>query len=183
MDWLGVSADNCSIRRTLEVVGQKWTLLLIRDAVNGVRRFDDFHRHVGLSEPVLADRLRKLVAAEILEPSTYREASQRTRTEYRLTAKGWELYPALIALMQWGDKYLADPEGPPIHVLHETCGAPLRASVHCTREHAPVNPHETLVRPGPSARPTSDRQGATGHGRRAKASATRLRARGEPGRD
>src|SRR3977135_3779743 len=103
VNWLEMSTDNCSIQRTLGVVGEKWTLLIIRDAMNGVRRFDDFRRHVGLSEPVLADRLRKLVAADILETRPYRAEGQRSRLEYRLTDKGLDLHAALVALMQWGD--------------------------------------------------------------------------------
>lgn len=157
MDWLQMSTDNCSVRRTLDVVGDKWTLLLIRDAANGVRRFDDFHRHVGLAEPVLARRLRRLVAEQIMETRPYRVPGQRTRTEYRLTAKGWDLYPVLVAIMQWGDKYLADPEGPPIRVLHADCGAPVRAVVECSAEQTPVSPRDARVIPGPSARQITPR--------------------------
>lgn len=155
MDWLAISADNCSIGRTLEIVGEKWTLLVIRDAMNGVRRFDDFHRHVGLSEPVLADRLRKLVAAGILERQSYRVAGQRARTEYRLTAKGWELRPALVALMQWGDAHVADPEGPSLDLRHRDCGAPLHTAIVCAEGHIGVPPQETRAQPGPSARPVA----------------------------
>ncbi|MFC4942076.1 winged helix-turn-helix transcriptional regulator [Pseudonocardia sp. GCM10023141] len=155
MDWLTISAQNCSIRRTLEIVGEKWTLLVIRDAMNGVRRFDDFHHHVGLSEPVLADRLRKLVAAGILERQSYRVAGQRARTEYRLTAKGWQLRPALIALMQWGDEHVADAEGPSLDLRHKGCGGKLRADVVCEHGHVGVAPQQTSAAPGPSARPVA----------------------------
>jgi DNA-binding HxlR family transcriptional regulator len=151
--WLEMSMENCSIQRALDVVGEKWTLLIIRDAVNGVTRFDDFHRHVGLSEAVLADRLRKLVRHGILCTRPYQEPGRRTRWEYRMTTMGWDLYPALVALMQWGDKYAADPEGPPVEVLHRDCGAPVEAVVHCSREHLPLTPRDTKARPGPTARP------------------------------
>jgi DNA-binding HxlR family transcriptional regulator len=150
-----MSTENCSIQRTLDLVGEKWTLLILRDAVNGVTRFDDFHRHVGLSETVLADRLRKLVRHGIVGTRPYREPGSRTRHEYHVTAKGWDLYPALVALMQWGDKYAADPGGPPVEVLHRDCGAPVEAVVHCSREHLPLTPREAEVRPGPTARRTS----------------------------
>jgi DNA-binding HxlR family transcriptional regulator len=144
--WLEISTHNCSIQRTLALVGEKWTLLIIRDAMNGVRRFDDFRRHVGLSEPVLADRLRKLVAAGILETRPYRAEGQRARLEYQLTDKGLDLHPALVALMQWGDRYLAGPDGPAIEILHRDCGAPVRAVVECTGDHLEVGPHTSRIR-------------------------------------
>ncbi|WP_037682525.1 helix-turn-helix domain-containing protein [Streptomyces griseus] len=153
MRWLETSTENCTVHRTLDLIGEKWSLLLIRDAMNGVRRFDDFRRHVGLSEAVLADRLRKLVAAGILETVAYREPGSRTRHEYRLTGKGWELWPAMIALKQWGDRYTADPQGPPLEVHHVECGEPLRAVVLCTEGHGPLTPREARTRPGPSAQP------------------------------
>ncbi|MFF9779960.1 winged helix-turn-helix transcriptional regulator [Streptomyces sp. NPDC013978] len=152
MRWLETSAENCTVHRTLDLVGEKWSLLLVRDAMNGVRRFDDFRRHVGLSEAVLADRLRKLVAAGILETAAYREPGSRTRHEYRLTRKGWDLWPAMIALKQWGDRYTADPEGPPLEVSHADCGDPVRAVVLCEEGHGPLTPREARTRPGPSAR-------------------------------
>jgi DNA-binding HxlR family transcriptional regulator len=157
VNWLEMSTDNCSIQRTLGVVGEKWTLLIIRDAMNGVRRFDDFRRHVGLSEPVLADRLRKLIAAGILETRPYRAEGQRSRLEYHLTDKGLDLHTALVALMQWGDRYLADPDGPAIEVLHHDCGAPARAVVECTGEHVEVGPRSSRIRALRGAR----RQGAS----------------------
>ncbi len=153
MRWLETSTANCTVQRTLDLVGEKWSLLLLRDAMNGVRRFDDFRRHVGLSEAVLADRLRKLVAAGILETVAYREPGSRTRHEYRLTRKGWDLWPAMIALKQWGDQYTADPEGPPLAVHHAECGEGVRAVVVCADGHGPLTPHQAGIRPGPSARP------------------------------
>ncbi|RAY11135.1 transcriptional regulator [Actinomadura craniellae] len=153
MDWLQTSAENCTVRRTLDIVGEKWTLLILRDTVNGVRRFDDLRRHIGVSETILADRLRKLVGAGILERRPYREPGRRTRWEYRVTPRGWELWPVLIALMQWGDRYTADPEGPPLNATHHGCGAPLRAVVECAQGHGPLGPREAEVQPGPSARP------------------------------
>ncbi|MEH0542535.1 helix-turn-helix domain-containing protein [Streptomyces sp. B21-105] len=153
MRWLETSTKNCTVHRTLDLVGEKWSLLLLRDAMNGVRRFDDFRRHVGLSEAVLADRLRKLVAAGILETLAYREPGSRTRHEYRLTRKGWDLWPAMIALKQWGDQYTADPQGPPLEVQHADadCGEPLRAVVVCAQGHGPLIPPEARTHPGPSA--------------------------------
>ncbi|MCC4316123.1 helix-turn-helix transcriptional regulator [Streptomyces samsunensis] len=153
MNWLNISTENCPIQRTLDIVGEKWTLLLLRDAVNGVRRFEDFHRHIGLSESVLTDRLRKLVTAGILKVTPYQEPGSRARNEYRLTSKGWDLWPVLMALRQWGDQHAADPEGPVLDVRHAECGAPVRAVVTCGDERVPLGPAEVTVLPGPSARP------------------------------
>jgi DNA-binding HxlR family transcriptional regulator len=153
MKWLEMSTENCTVQRTLDLVGEKWTLLLLRDAFNGVRRFDDFRRHVGLSEAVLADRLRKLVAAGILATVPYRENGSRTRHEYRLTPKGGDLWPVLVALRQWGETYVGDPEGPVLEIRHRDCGAAVRVVVECPEEHAALSPTEVRVVPGPAARP------------------------------
>ncbi|MFJ4466857.1 winged helix-turn-helix transcriptional regulator [Streptomyces sp. NPDC089424] len=152
MTWLETSTENCTVQRTLELVGEKWSLLVLRDAMNGVRRFDDFRRHMGLSEAVLADRLRKLVDAQILETRPYREPGSRTRYEYRLTPKGWDLWPAMIALKQWGDRYTADPEGPPLEVRHRDCGEAVEAVIVCPGGHGALTPWDACTRPGASAR-------------------------------
>jgi len=160
MRWLDISTENCSVQRTLDLVGEKWTLLVLRDAFNGVRRFDDLHRHVGVSEPVLADRLRKLVAAGLLETRPYQEPGQRLRHEYRPTDKGWELYPALIALLQWGDRHCADPDGPALVVRHQECGCPVRAVVQCTGDHHTLSHRDTVAAAGPGARSISSHRTA-----------------------
>jgi DNA-binding HxlR family transcriptional regulator len=153
MDWLETSTENCPIQRTLDIVGEKWTFLILRDAFNGVRRFDDFKRHVGLSDPVLADRLRKLVQAGILSTRPYRDPGTRTRHEYRLTDKGLDLYPVLIALLRWGERHHPDPGGPQIEVRHRDCGAPVDAVVRCRADHEELTARQTVARPGPGARP------------------------------
>lgn len=148
-----MSTENCTVQRALDLVGEKWTLLILRDAMNRVRRFDDFRRHVGLSDAVLSDRLRKLVAAGILRAVPYQEAGSRTRNEYRLTQKGRDLWPVLMALRQWGETYVANPEGPVIDIRHSECDAPVRVVVECSGGHAALTPAEVTVRPGPAARP------------------------------
>ncbi|MGW1730515.1 winged helix-turn-helix transcriptional regulator [Streptomyces sp. NBC_01617] len=153
MKWLEMSTENCTVQRALDVVGEKWTLLILRDAFNGVRRFDDFHRHMGLSEAVLAGRLRKLVAAGVLRTVPYQEQGSRTRQEYRLTRKGRDLWPVLVALRQWGETYVGDAEGPVLDIRHSDCGAPVRVVVECSGEHAALTPAEVTVLPGPAARP------------------------------
>lgn len=144
MKWLETDTANCSVGRALDVVGEKWSLLIVRDAFNGVRRYEEFRRHIGLSEAVLADRLRKLTAAGILRAEPYREPGTRTRSEYRLTPKGRDLWPVLLALKQWGDAHAADPEGP-----SSTSGTPAAARPSASSSSARVRSTP------PSARATS----------------------------
>jgi DNA-binding HxlR family transcriptional regulator len=152
MNWLDFDSESCSVQRTLAVVGEKWTMLLIRDAANGVRRFDDFRRHVGLSEAVLAARLRTLVAQGLFETREYQEPGQRKRNEYRLTAKGWDLFPVLIALMQFGDKHLADAGAQPWQIQHKACGHPVRAEVRCTHDDEALTYRDTVAAAAAGAR-------------------------------
>jgi DNA-binding HxlR family transcriptional regulator len=148
----GWSTANCSIRGALEVVGEKWSLLVLREAYSGVRRFDDFHRAIGCPRNLLGERLGKLVDEGLLERVPYREPGQRTRHEYRLTAKGEELRPALVALMQWGDRWTADADGPPAVVRHRDCGAQVRAVLVCEAGHDALGAKELVAVPGPGAR-------------------------------
>lgn len=149
--WIETSTDNCSVQRTLDLIGDKWTLHVIRDAANGIHRFDEFRRHVGMSEAVLSDRLRTLVGAGIFETREYREPGQRARNEYRLTAKGWELWPVLLGLMQWGDRHVADRRGPALEVRHKVCGHEVQAVVMCTHDHEVLTPYDAKATPGPGA--------------------------------
>jgi DNA-binding HxlR family transcriptional regulator len=156
MAWIDYDTESCSVQRTLAVIGEKWTMLLIRDAANGVRRFDDFRRHIGLSEAVLASRLRALVAQGLFETREYQEPGQRKRHEYRLTAKGWDLFPVLIALTQFGDQHLTDRsngDAPPWLIQHKDCGHPVRAEVRCVHDGQVLTPRDTQAVPGPGARP------------------------------
>ncbi|MGO1908629.1 MAG: winged helix-turn-helix transcriptional regulator [Brevibacterium linens] len=143
MDWLEFDTADCSIQKTLDIIGEKWTVLILREAFNGVRRFDQIRDHVGVSDPVLSDRLRKLVASGVLEAKPYREAGQRPRKEYRLTSKGLDLYPVMISLLRWGDKHCAGPAGPPLEVRHRDCGEPVRTVVECAAGHRVAAPHES----------------------------------------
>lgn len=127
--------DRCSIGRAMEVVGTRSAMLLMREAFFGTRRFDDFAARVGVTEAVAAKRLRELVDAGLLERSPYQEPGQRTRHEYLLTQKGRDLVPAALALMQWGDRYLAGEDGPPLAVQHVDCGAPVSVDVRCASGH------------------------------------------------
>ena len=145
------STANCSVGRTLEVVGTRSAVLMMREAYYGTRRFDDFARRVGVSEPVAAARLRELVDAGLLVRRPYREPGARSRMEYRLTAKGRDLLPAVVALMQWGDAYAADPAGPPVELRHRDCGGDVRAELRCADGHHVVA-REIVVSAGPGVR-------------------------------
>lgn len=151
MEWLDYETGNCSVQRTLEVIGEKWTILVLREVFNGVHRFDQIRDHVGMPDAVLSARLRRLVHQGVLIAVPYREPGARTRHEYRLTEKGLELYPIMIALLQWGDKHRVDPDGPALIVTHRECGARVHAVVQCAEGHAvPVG--ESSPVPGPGAR-------------------------------
>jgi DNA-binding HxlR family transcriptional regulator len=125
-----LSSLHCSIARTLDVVGERWTLLVLRDAFNGARRFADFADRLPIARNILTDRLQTLVEHGIFRRDRYQERPDRY--EYRLTDKGMELYPVLIALLQWGDRYLAGDDGPPVEVRHTACGGHAAATVVCT---------------------------------------------------
>lgn len=129
------SSARCSLAAALDVVGTRSAMLLLRAAHGGTRRFDDFTCRVGITDAVAAARLRELTEAGLLRREPYREPGQRTRDEYVLTAMGRDLYPALLALLQWGDTYLAGPAGPPLLMHHAGCGQPVAVHVACTAGH------------------------------------------------
>jgi DNA-binding HxlR family transcriptional regulator len=125
----------CSIARTLDVAGEWWTPLILRDVAYGVRRFRELQEDLGISANVLSDRLDTLVSEGMLETSLYQERPQRH--EYRLTDKGADLIPALLALMQWGDRWMWPGARGPVSVIHESCGHEAGIEVrcpHCERE-------------------------------------------------
>jgi DNA-binding HxlR family transcriptional regulator len=127
----------CSIARTLDVAGEWWSPLILRDVAYGVRRFAAIQEDLGISANVLADRLDTLVAEGLLQRSLYQQRPERH--EYRLTDKGADLIPALLALMQWGDRWAWEGQHGPVRVLHEHCGHDVRVEVrcpHCEREAA-----------------------------------------------
>ena len=158
LDW---SIDTCTIGRAMAVLGEKWTMLVLREVFSGVRRFDDMREHTGVPRQVLADRLTTLVEHGLLRREPYREPGARQRHEYRLTAKGFDLYPVLIAVKAWGDRYLADPAGPPLEFAHRDCGAEVHSEIYCAEGHRVTEPRDVSPRPGPGAR----RRSAGGAGR------------------
>jgi DNA-binding HxlR family transcriptional regulator len=151
-DCRDIDLANGSLRRAAEVVGDKWVMMIVRDAMIGITRFDDLRTRLGCSAPVLSNRLRRLVREKILESVPYREPGQRTRLEYRLTDKGFALFHALAALMHWGDSYLADPGGPAFSVRHTDCGGLARIGSYCERDGSAIEVGHLYIAPGPGAR-------------------------------
>lgn len=134
----------CSLARTLEVVGERWTLLIIRDALVGRRRFEEFHENLEIARNVLADRLHRLVEQGVFDRVRYQ--TRPDRFEYVLTARGSDLATAVVALMQWGDRHLAGPQGPPRLVEHE-CGSQIQAQLVCPDCQRPITADEVTARP------------------------------------
>jgi DNA-binding HxlR family transcriptional regulator len=128
-------AEGCTIAKTLEVISTRSAFLILREAFYGATRFDDFAERAGISEPVAAARLRELVQDGLLEREDYREPGQRTRQRYRLTDKGADLFPALVALMQWGNRWL-DDRGGPVELRHRDCGRPVEVHLTCAAGHS-----------------------------------------------
>jgi DNA-binding HxlR family transcriptional regulator len=143
---------NCAIGAALEILGERATFLVLREAFNGVRRFDDMQRRTAIPRQVLSSRLARLVDEGLLRKVPYQEAGQRSRSEYRLTSKGLDLYPVLIALMQWGDRYEAGPDGPPVLLRHRDCGEPVQLQLSCRAGHTLESARDVTPVPGPSAR-------------------------------
>jgi len=150
---LAFSTDNCTVGRAMEVLGERSTFLVLREVINGVRRFEDMRRHSGIPRQVLTNRLALLVEQGILRREPYREPGQRARHEYRLTEKGFDLYPVLVAIRAWGDRYFADPEGSPVEFEHRGCGAEVEVLLRCSDGHELTGNRDVATRPGPGVRP------------------------------
>ncbi|HWG61593.1 MAG TPA: helix-turn-helix domain-containing protein [Streptosporangiaceae bacterium] len=149
---LDYDSVNCSIGAAVAIIGERWTFLVLREAFNGVRRFDDMQRRTAMPRQVLSDRLARLVREDLLRKVPYRDAGQRTRYEYRLTSKGLDLYPVLVALMQWGDEHAVGPAGPQVNLRHRDCGEPLTLQLSCQAGHILDSAREVTPIPGPGAR-------------------------------
>jgi DNA-binding HxlR family transcriptional regulator len=136
----------CSVARSLELVGERWTMLVLREAFSGRRRFDEMAETLGIARNVLTARLARLVEEGILVKVPYQE--RPTRYEYRLTEKGIDLWPVLMALMQFGDRYYA-PDGPPVLVEHRDCGGAVDSHLTCERCGARLGARDVRAHPGP----------------------------------
>lgn len=150
MQWNELDAEACSLARTLSVIGDRWTLLILRDCFLRVRRFDDFQARLGIGRPILADRLKKLVEAFILTKVAYQQ--NPIRYEYRLTDKGLDLYPVILSLVHFGDVHLADRKGPPLLHRHKACGQVFEPVMTCSACGEALGPRDVEVLPGPGAR-------------------------------
>ena len=149
---LDYDTANCAIGAAVGIIGERQTFLVLREAFNGVRRFDDMRRRTGLPRQVLSDRLARLLHEDLLRKVPYQDAGQRTRHEYRLTGKGLDLYPVLVALMAWGDQYAVGPEGPLATLRHRDCGEPVELQLSCRAGHVLGSAREVTPVPGRGAR-------------------------------
>jgi DNA-binding HxlR family transcriptional regulator len=138
-----------SVSRALALIGDHWTLMILREALFGVRRYGQLARNLGIPRPTLSDRLRSLVDSGLLERVLY--AREPDRYEYRLTEAGRELFGAAAMLMRWGDRYLAGPEGPPIMLRHE-CGEIADPMLVCDKCGKEITPYNVTPEPGPGLR-------------------------------
>ncbi|QJY44661.1 winged helix-turn-helix transcriptional regulator [Pseudonocardia broussonetiae] len=135
MDFRELPSGRCSVARTAALVGDAWTVLVLRDLFNGIRRFDDLTTHLGIARNVLTRRLSTLTEHGLVEKVPYREPGRRERHEYRLTPAGRDLRPLLLAMIDYGDRHLAGSDGPPMRVEHAGCGAPVHVEVRCAEGH------------------------------------------------
>jgi DNA-binding HxlR family transcriptional regulator len=143
------AGQTCSVARTLELVGERWTLLILRDAFLGVRRFDDFQRDLGVARNVLNTRLQRLCDAGLLERRLYQQRPERY--EYRLTEMGRDLWPVIVALMEFGDRHLCAEDGPPMLLHHRDCGGEVTSKRTCTDCGADLEARDVVAAPGPGA--------------------------------
>ncbi len=141
--------QGCSLAASLEVIGERWSLLIVRDVMNGNRRFSGIQASLGIARNVLSARLQRLLDEDILERRAYQESPPRY--EYFLTEKGLDLWPALIALMNWGDRHSAGPEGAPLLVVHRDCGGAVSDRGICEACGEVLGARDAKAVPGPGA--------------------------------
>lgn len=142
--------QTCSVAAALEVVGERWSLLIVRDVLLGLRRFDQLQADLGVARNVLQSRLERLVEAGVLEKHRYQDRPERF--EYRLTEKGLDLWPVIVSLLQWGDKYAA-PGGPPVLLTHKGCGGAVDEHRICARCGEPLVARSVQAVAGPGIGP------------------------------
>lgn len=155
MKWDKVGEIRCSVARTASVIGDRWTMLILRNAFLRMRRFEDFQANLGVTRHLLAGRLKRLVGEGILARVPYQQAP--LRHEYRLTDKGKALHPVLMALTAWGDAWMDEGAGPPLLYQHRGCGKHMRPLMVCSECHEPIDVHQVLPIPGPGLTTTRRR--------------------------
>jgi DNA-binding HxlR family transcriptional regulator len=146
------SAWPCPIARSVDVLGDHWNLLIVRQACLGTRRFDDFQRQLGIGRNILTGRLNRLVDEGLLRRERYHD--KPARFEYRLSQMGREVFPILAAMAAWGDRWLGGPEGSPLVLHHTTCDHDVHAEVVCSECHEPLDVRATRATAGPTLAPT-----------------------------
>ena len=137
----------CSIARSVDLLGDWWTPLVLRETYLGVRRFEDFQRNLGIGRNILTQRLNRLVEEGMLARRPYQE--RPVRHEYVLTDKGRDFYPVMAAMQAWGDRWLAGAEGPPVMLHHRGCDHDMEAEVVCSHCGEPISVRDVRARPGP----------------------------------
>jgi len=148
MRWDDIDKQVCSVARALSVVGERWTMLIMRDAFLGTRRFDQFQSNLGITRHRLSERLNKLVEHGVLVKVPYQD--RPVRNEYRLTRKGLGLYPVLMSLARWGDDWMDKDQGAPLEYVHQTCGHKTHPVLACSECGEPLRPEEVKPELGPA---------------------------------
>jgi DNA-binding HxlR family transcriptional regulator len=149
MKWTELEAEPCSVARTVSVIGDRWTLLVLRECFLGVKRFEEFQERLAISRPMLVDRLHKLVEAKVLKKVAYQQTP--TRYDYRLTPKGLDLHPVLMAIVHWGDTHMAGKAGRPLLHRHTGCGHLFDPVTVCSECRTALSAREVTVEAGPGA--------------------------------
>jgi DNA-binding HxlR family transcriptional regulator len=144
MKWSELADQNCSAARTIAVIGDRWTLMLLRDLFLGIRRFDDFERRLRISRSIIAERLKRLVDEGVLRREEYQQ--NPVRHEYRLTDKGLALHPVVMAIVHWGDTFYAGDAGPPLIHRHKACGCDFAPVLTCSECGDAVGARDVEVR-------------------------------------
>ena len=149
MRWDSLEQERCSVARTVAVIGDRWSLLILRDCFLRVRRFEEFQTRLGVTRHVLADRLKKLVRFGVLRRAPYQQ--NPTRYEYILTQKGLDLYPVVMAIVHWGDEHMVDERGRPLLHEHKNCGKMFDPVMVCSECGEPIVAKQVHVHAGPGA--------------------------------
>ncbi len=149
MKWDALSAERCSVARTVAVIGDRWTLMVLRDCFLGVRRFEDFQARLGISRTITAERLKHLTDEGVLKKVAYQD--RPPRFEYRLTDKGLDLYPLVMAIVNFGDRHYAGEAGPPLLHRHKACGHDFEPVMTCSCCQEPIKAREVETRAGPGS--------------------------------
>ena len=153
MKWDDLAKEPCSVARSVAVIGDRWTLLILRDCFLGVRRFEAFQARLGISRTIIAERLKLLTDEGVLARVAYQQ--NPTRFEYRLTEKGLDLYPVVLAIVSWGDRHYDDGRGPPILRRHKGCGCDFQPVMTCSECGDAVEARAVEARPGPAFNPST----------------------------